>query len=188
MRTRSRLHRITYGLPSCQRRSACRRPPTFSSSIHSQKDKTSGMVGHPGRQTLRGMMLEQRTCSEYAWDRALTDLEVAAVMYELAAKYPNLDFVLDDQRTMVSFCSFLRWIQITCMETNQQGNPTKRTKPLIKQLMRELSGASRIVALLAENKKPLVTHNGALDLLHLYQYFIADLPGKWSLFLKMLNV
>lgn len=38
-------------------------------------------------------------------------------------------------------------------------------------------GASEIVMALIERKLPLIGHNGMHDLMYLYHYFIANLPG-----------
>lgn len=43
-------------------------------------------------------------------------------------------------------------------------------------------GVSEVVMAIIEKKLPLVGHNGLHDLMYLYHYFIANLPGEKVLF------
>eukprot|EP01054_Gregarina_sp_Poly1_P010744 Gregarina_sp_Poly_1__10743@NODE_819_length_6147_cov_44_607072_g593_i0_p2_GENE_NODE_819_length_6147_cov_44_607072_g593_i0NODE_819_length_6147_cov_44_607072_g593_i0_p2_ORF_typecomplete_len384_score39_23CAF1/PF04857_20/1_7e47_NODE_819_length_6147_cov_44_607072_g593_i017752926 len=40
-------------------------------------------------------------------------------------------------------------------------------------------GAQRVISAIIEAEKPLILHNGLLDILHVYQKFITDLPQQW---------
>eukprot|EP01056_Protomagalhaensia_sp_Gyna25_P000930 Protomagalhaensia_sp_Gyna_25__929@NODE_1448_length_1825_cov_68_614222_g1172_i0_p1_GENE_NODE_1448_length_1825_cov_68_614222_g1172_i0NODE_1448_length_1825_cov_68_614222_g1172_i0_p1_ORF_typecomplete_len357_score60_79CAF1/PF04857_20/1e42_NODE_1448_length_1825_cov_68_614222_g1172_i07351805 len=43
-----------------------------------------------------------------------------------------------------------------------------------------ISGAQRVISTIIETEKPLILHNGLLDLLHIYQKFITKLPLQWA--------
>ncbi|CAJ0563975.1 unnamed protein product, partial [Mesorhabditis spiculigera] len=77
---------------------------------------------------------------------------------------------------------------LICTPSNQKKSELQNIKAnLLQRARRELAGASDIVMSLIEKKMPIVTHNGFFDLLHLYHYFVSDLPEDYDEFKKRIT-
>ncbi|TKR61538.1 hypothetical protein L596_028635 [Steinernema carpocapsae] len=102
--------------------------------------------------------------SHTIWRRPQTDIERAAVLYELTYCYPNVDFQIED------CVLFLK--RLTTKDSHE-----KRIEDALNRLINHVRGASAIIKAIIKSKLPVVMHNCSLDLLYLYQHFTADLPG-----------
>ena len=62
----------------------------------------------------------------------------------------------------------------------------EREERMAKARAEEL-GFTQVIELLSESKKPVILHNGLLDLMYMYQQFFAPLPDSYEDFKKVIN-
>ncbi|CAJ0929024.1 unnamed protein product, partial [Mesorhabditis belari] len=107
------------------------------------------------------------------WDRELSPVEAAIVVYELTIQHPNCEFLFDQTRTIL-YCAEL---PLMCCATKDNGH---RVGVLLKNVIFEISGLSQIIQMISERKIQLVTHNSFLDLLYTYHCFENELPNTYA--------
>ncbi|KAK0409897.1 hypothetical protein QR680_004823 [Steinernema hermaphroditum] len=105
--------------------------------------------------------------SHTIWRRPLSDLERAAVLYELTYSYPNVEFAIEG--------CVLYLKRLSTKECHE-----KRIEAALNSLITQVRGAATIIKAIIREKIPVVMHNCSLDLLYLFQHFTADLPDCYE--------
>ncbi|KAK6754457.1 hypothetical protein RB195_013452 [Necator americanus] len=105
------------------------------------------------------------------FEKPLTQLEEALLIFTLLEEFPNFEINLKDGRTL-----------FIIDDSAHKGLNEQNTKWIknFNKLLTEICGVSQIFYYLSKVKPPLIVHNSLLDLLHIYNSFEDNLPETYN--------
>ncbi|WKY11833.1 hypothetical protein Q1695_003422 [Nippostrongylus brasiliensis] len=104
------------------------------------------------------------------WTKPLSSLEEEALLYFCSKEYPDLEFLIDNGRTLL-YVGKLPLIY---------GGGSSDAGKRLEALLTEISGVCRVFEHLFTRKPPLVGHNCLLDLLYIYHCFVNNLTESYD--------
>ncbi|ETN78558.1 CAF1 family ribonuclease, partial [Necator americanus] len=117
------------------------------------------------------------------FEKPLTQLEEALLIFTLLEEFPNFEINLKDGRTLFIIDDSAhkglneqntKWIK------NFNNDIIFNENEFTCRLLTEICGVSQIFYYLSKVKPPLIVHNSLLDLLHIYNSFEDNLPETYN--------
>uniref|UniRef100_A0A7I4YY32 Poly(A)-specific ribonuclease n=1 Tax=Haemonchus contortus TaxID=6289 RepID=A0A7I4YY32_HAECO len=148
------------------------------SDCHSSVSKTATQLRRPLIINLYHGEVEDFDQGDAVWDRPVSPLEEAVMLYSLYEEYPDLEFQLDCERTLLYVGK--QPLMFGRIATSNRGQ-------VLDNILTEISGVSQIFQHLSVWKPPLIGHNCLLDLMYIYNCFEDDLPESYCMWKMRLH-